>query len=216
MTDGKGPDSPSACFYMETVLLLTEPVLLTDIYIIFMLFRSNYGSVKISEYLAGFQIKAGGGKMEIYLIQHAESKSKEEDPERPLTDKGRNDTEKVASYARNHADIDIKIIFHSGKLRAIQTAEILAKFINPSEGFRESDGLEPMADPDIWAERISTSKGNIMLVGHLPHLGKLAGVLLNADESKNVVNFQNSGMVKLVQAEDGIWMMYWMIVPSIV
>lgn len=154
--------------------------------------------------------------MEIYLIQHGESQSKEEDPERPLTDKGRSDTERVAAYARNHADIDIKIIFHSGKLRAIQTAEIIAKYMNPSEGIRESDGLEPMADPDIWAERISTSKGNIMLVGHLPHLGKLVGVLLNADESKNVVNFQNSGIIKLIRPEGGAWMLDWIIVPSIV
>jgi len=154
--------------------------------------------------------------MEIYLMQHAESKSKDEDPERPLTDKGRGDTERVAAYGRNHTDIDIKIIFHSGKLRAIQTAEILAGYLSPAQGVRESDGLEPMADPDIWAERISTSKGNIMLVGHLPHLGNLAGVLLSADESKNVVNFQNSGIVKLARAEECDWMIDWIIVPSIV
>ncbi|UCE67022.1 MAG: phosphohistidine phosphatase SixA [Candidatus Zixiibacteriota bacterium] len=154
--------------------------------------------------------------MEIYLVQHAESKSKEEDPERPLTDEGFGNIDKIASYARKHIAISLRTIIHSGKLRARRTAEALAGYLEPTEGISESDGLEPMADPSIWAERISKSEKDIMLVGHLPHLAKLAGVLLSGDETKNVIGFQNAGIVKLIRDADDNWRIDWIIVPSIV
>jgi len=154
--------------------------------------------------------------MEIYLVQHAESKSKEEDPERPLTEAGFRNIEKIALYAKEHIPVDVKNIIHSGKLRAKQTAEVLAKHLNPLEGIDETDGLDPLADPSIWAERVSISKENIMLVGHLPHLEKLAGILLCGDETKNVIAFQNAGITRLSQDADDRWMIDWIIVPSVV
>lgn len=154
--------------------------------------------------------------MDVFLIQHAESKPKEEDPERPLTEEGLENINKISSYARQHINIGVDKIFHSGKLRAKQTAEVLAGYLKPAEGVSETDGLEPMADPTIWAKRISQIQNDIMLVGHLPHLGRLTSVLLGTDETKNVVNFQNAGMVKLSPDADGNWVIDWIIVPSIV
>lgn len=154
--------------------------------------------------------------MAVYLVQHAESKSKVEDPERSLTDEGLENINRISSYARQHINVSVDRIFHSGKLRAKQTAEVLTGFLKPAEGVSETDGLEPMADPTIWAKRISQSQNDIVLVGHLPHLGRLTSVLLGADETKNVVNFQNAGLVKLSQDADNNWMIDWIIVPSIV
>jgi phosphohistidine phosphatase len=66
--------------------------------------------------------------MLLYLVQHAESLSKEEDPTQSLSEKGMKDIKKVANYV---AGLNIKInqIFHSEKLRALQTAQILSDFI---------------------------------------------------------------------------------------
>ncbi len=153
--------------------------------------------------------------MAVFLVQHAESKSKAEDPERSLTEEGLENINKISSYARQHINIGVDKIFHSGKLRAQQTAEVLAGYLKPAEGVSETDSLEPMADPTIWAKRISQIQNDIMLVGHLPHLGRLTSVLLGADETKNVVNFQNAGMVKLSRDADNNWMIDWIIVPSI-
>ncbi len=36
-------------------------------------------------------------KMELYLVQHGEAKSKAEDPQRPLTQRGREDVARVAA-----------------------------------------------------------------------------------------------------------------------
>ena len=64
--------------------------------------------------------------MRIYLVQHGEAKKENEDPLRPLTEEGIKNAEKVASYLAK-LNLKIKKIFHSGKLRAKQTAEIYGK-----------------------------------------------------------------------------------------
>ena len=56
--------------------------------------------------------------MYLYLVQHAESMSKEQDPDRPLTEKGLADINRMARYAASHLAVDIRRIYHSGKLRA--------------------------------------------------------------------------------------------------
>lgn len=154
--------------------------------------------------------------MEVYLIQHAESKSKEEDPERPLTDEGLRNIKGVASYSRAHLNINVRQILHSGKLRAKQTAEVLAEHLNPPEGIKATDELDPMADPVIWAKRIAEIKNNIMLVGHLPHLGRLAGLLLCGDEDMDVIAFQNACVVNLTRYAESNWKLVWVIAPSII
>ncbi|MCK7508661.1 MAG: histidine phosphatase family protein [Desulfobacterales bacterium] len=81
--------------------------------------------------------------MDLYLVQHAEAKKEDEDPARPLSDKGVADITGVAQAALPllHA---IDTVFHSGKLRARQTAEILARHVEPAGGIRETDGLAPL------------------------------------------------------------------------
>jgi phosphohistidine phosphatase len=154
--------------------------------------------------------------MRVYLVQHAESKSKEEDPERSLTEEGLQSITRVAEYARNHTGIEVKEILHSGKLRARQTAEVLADHLNPPGGIKAADGLEPMADPLIWAERIATTKNDIMLVGHLPHLARLSGLLLCGKDNQGIIAFQNAGIVSLAGDSGSGWKILWSITPSII
>lgn len=154
--------------------------------------------------------------MKIYLVQHAESKGKEEDPDRSLTDEGLQNIGRVAVYAKLHLEIDVKEILHSGKLRARQTAEILTRHLNPPGGVKAVDGLEPLADPGIWAERIAADGNDIMLVGHLPHLARLAGVLLCGNEDQEIIAFRNAGIVCLEGDADSGWKLLWMITPSII
>jgi len=154
--------------------------------------------------------------MDLYLVQHAKSKAKEEDPERPLTDEGREEIEKMAIFAGKNCGIEVRKIIHSGKLRAKQTAEILAGKLRPPEGCEEADGLDPMAEPSTWARKIEDIDENIMLVGHLPHLGNLAGVLLYGDAAKNPINFHNSAIIRLVRNSEPRWLIDWIIVPSLI
>jgi phosphohistidine phosphatase len=152
--------------------------------------------------------------MNLYLVQHGEPKPKDIDPERPLSERGRQDVMKVARFAAQNCRISISHIHDSGKLRARQTADILAaEFGLPAPVV--IDGLAPMDDPAIWTCRLDGLTDSIMLVGHLPHLARLAAALLGVDPESAPVAFQMGGMVALAK-EEGKWSIHWMIIPAII
>ncbi len=154
--------------------------------------------------------------MYAYLVQHAAAKPKQEDAQRSLSDKGQADIDKVATYLAKHASVRVGQVVHSGKTRARQTAEILAAALHPARGVSEAPDLAPLDDPARWAERLSTAGEAIMLVGHLPHLSKLAALLICQDDTKKPVDFQNGGVVFLAREETGNWAVRWIVIPDIV
>ncbi len=154
--------------------------------------------------------------MQLYLIQHAEAKPKQEDPTRPLSAKGEADIKKVAAYIARNGNLQVPQIRHSGKLRAQQTAEALAKAIHPPQGVNQADDLSPLADPGLWAARLADTSENVMLVGHLPHMSKLAAYLLCQDENRKVVRFQMGGVLCLRRGQSGVWSVHWLVTPHIV
>lgn len=122
--------------------------------------------------------------MKLYLVQHAESKRKEEDHTRSLSDRGWKDIRKTANYAKEHLHIKVEQIVHSGKLRAKQTAEVLADHLNPPKAIITATNLEPLADPKAWKKRLVETTEDIMLVGHLPYLSKLLPICLLVMKTK--------------------------------
>jgi len=150
--------------------------------------------------------------MEVYLVQHGESKPETEDPARPLTDKGWREVESVARYLAD-LGIDVSQILHSGKLRAQQTAELVAQHLKPPQGIVEQEGLGPLDDPHKAKELISQAHESLMLVGHLPHLKNLVSLLILGETEKEVVNFTRGGVVRLVRSA-GSWSVDWALVPA--
>jgi phosphohistidine phosphatase len=153
--------------------------------------------------------------MLLYLVQHAEAKKEEEDPNRGLTDKGFKDIARTAVYAQKFG-LKMNSIYHSGKTRAIQTAQVLVDYLKPEKCIAQADGLAPMDDPEIWAKRLAGMNEDIMLVGHLPYMARLVGLLLCGDKEKMFVDFKMAGVVCLKRFEDGRWTIEWMIVPEMV
>ena len=152
--------------------------------------------------------------MFLYLVQHADAKREEEDPTRPLSKKGLQDINRVASYVSN-LNIRVYKIFHSNKLRAKQTAEVLSENVKSIKGVSEVEGLAPLDNPDIWAERLKDIPDDVILVGHLPHLAKLASLLICGNADKNVVGFKMGGIVCLKKDDAGVWSFEWMLTPEI-
>lgn len=153
--------------------------------------------------------------MELYLVRHAESKTKEEDPESGLTGPGFANVRKTAAYVKK-LDISVEIIYHSDKLRAKQTANELAAGIKSVTGLKQRESIAPMDDISSMKEEIQGSDKNIMIVGHLPYMVKLSSALLCGNENQNVVSFQNSCIVKLVRDEENKgWSVKWMLTPDI-
>ncbi len=152
--------------------------------------------------------------MFLYLVQHGEAKRQEEDLERRLTEKGVEDVRKVALYAKK-TGLRLDQIVHSAKPRARETAKIFAEHLKPGKGIDQADNLLPMDDPSLWAMRLAGMNENIMLIGHLPYMAKLAGLLLCEDMGKTFIDFKMGGIVCLKRL-DSRWAVEWMIVPEMV
>ncbi|UCH62928.1 MAG: phosphohistidine phosphatase SixA [Fidelibacterota bacterium] len=152
--------------------------------------------------------------MNLYLVRHAQPKAKEEDSQRSLSDQGRADIRKVAAHLGDRG-IEVSRILHSSKLRARQTAEALSERLHPSGDTSETDGLAPLDDPTVWSGRLAEIQENIMLVGHLPHLGLLADLLLAGETDQQGVSFKPGGVVCLKRDEEGRWSLRWTVVPEI-
>ncbi len=134
--------------------------------------------------------------MRVYLVQHGESKTEEEDPERPLSEKGAKEVRSLAKSLSGR--IKPSRICSSEKLRARQTAEIFAKELGvkkagPEAGLAPNDGTETA---------MGLLADGVMIVGHLPHLSKLASRLLVRDESTDIVKFQYGGVLCLEKEEE--------------
>lgn len=152
--------------------------------------------------------------MFLYLVRHGEAKSEKEDPERALTDKGLAGVLKVARYARTNG-VRVSAIFHSPKTRARQTAQLFAEQLKPEKGMDQSDNLLPMDDPGLWAHRLAGMKEDIMLVGHLPYLVRLAGLLVCGDTERTLVDLGTASIVCLNRM-DGGWAIAWMMAPEMI
>ena len=150
--------------------------------------------------------------MDFYLVRHGEAKAETEDPRRPLSDRGRREVEEVARAAAAKG-IRALAILHSDKLRAKETAEILARYLSPIGGVRETKGLGPQDDPLVAKAELEAAADSLMLVGHLPHLGRLASLLLTGDSEKGSVDFPPAGLVCLSHQE-GRWEMRWALGPE--
>ena len=154
--------------------------------------------------------------MKLYLIQHGETKPEVEDPERSLTAHGEEEVKKVALRTGNLNVVPSRI-FHSGKLRAKQTAELVAKGLRISPGRLEAaQGLNPNDDVKPWAKRIGNEKEDMMIVGHLPFLEKLVSHLLSGNENSRLVLFRNGAVVCLEQKEEKGWAVRWILIPEMV
>ncbi len=151
--------------------------------------------------------------MRVYLVQHGLAKDKSEDAERPLSDRGREDVARVAGFLSLFEKPQPEQIIHSGKLRARQTAEMFAEgWGRPS--VEQGPDLDPNADPSAWSAQLVSMSSDLMLVGHLPHMQRLAGLLLSGDCEREVVRFRNGGVACLERGENG-WSLCWQVNPTL-
>lgn len=153
--------------------------------------------------------------MKIYLAQHGETFTKEENAARPLTENGKKEITDVASFVTKSRQFALNKIYYSPKKRAEQTANIFGQFLQPEEWLEENEDLTPLADPSIWYEKIRTLKDDIMLIGHLPHLQKLASLLISGTEDNKTVDFQMGGVVCITRDDENKYAVKWAVIPRL-
>jgi phosphohistidine phosphatase len=122
--------------------------------------------------------------------------------------------EHMAQYLAS-VGVEVGRIEHSEKLRARQTAEILAAALHPRAGTTQVCGIAPNDDVQSVRERLQTEANDLMLVGHLPYLGRLVATLLGLGRDRTVVEFRMGGVVRLGRNQSGQWTLQWAVIPDL-
>lgn len=128
---------------------------------------------------------------------------------RPLSSLGRAQAAWVAERLRARGARP-SAVWHSGKLRARETAETAWRTLNPLASFSAARGLQPDDDPDTMAVVLAAEPGDVLVTGHMPHLGRLLHRLTTGLRDGGSASFPPHGCVAL-EREGDRWKECWRI-----
>ena len=144
--------------------------------------------------------------MRLILVHHGEAVGPDVDPRRPLSPSGREAVERLAQFAAARG-VKPAVVWHSGKLRAKETAEAFWRACNPFAEFSATRDLQPDDPPEWMRDRLRGETRDILIGGHYPHLPRLLALLLpgGSDRSgaQSPLTFPQNGVVVLRSDDDG-------------
>lgn len=151
--------------------------------------------------------------MKVYLVQHGLCFNESDDPLKHLTMEGKMETRLIGEFLREKG-VRVASIWHSGKPRALQTANILGDYVEYMR-MEEHKYMGPNDLTDAVLDNIAMLKDDIMIVGHLPFLNKLASHLIGGDETHYYFHMRNS-TVTMLEKHGDMWQIEWMLSPQLV
>ena len=147
--------------------------------------------------------------MFLYLVHHGDAVGPDVDPRRPLSQEGRAAVEQIAARAAG-LGASPAVVWHSGKLRAKQTAEIFWRACNALAELSASRDLQPDDPPQWMRDRLRGETRDILIAGHFPYLPRLLALLVTGGEAG--VLFPEHGIVALETLDEGAtWREVWRI-----
>jgi len=152
--------------------------------------------------------------MKLYVMQHGQACSKEQNPQRPLTERGSADVVAMGTILQR-AGVSCNRVIHSGKYRAQQTAELVVQALALDVPLESSDIINPNDDPQAFAWQSDSWDQDTMVVGHLPFLAKLVSHLLLGNETACFAEFTPGTIVCLEKRQTQGWQLDWMIRPDL-
>jgi len=153
--------------------------------------------------------------MRLYLVRHGHAQPEEVDPKRNLSEEGCHEAQTLATILKPH-NLEVDAIWHSGKPRAAQTAAILATGVRTRHGLAARADLGPLDPVSPFISVLETFAKDLMIVGHLPFLGRLAALLLAGNETLDLVTFEPCSLALLEHDQEGHWRLRWLLTPEIV
>ena len=154
--------------------------------------------------------------MKLYLVQHAEALVEDVDETRPLSDKGVQDAKAMAAFLRA-GGLRVDEIVHSGKMRAAQTAELLAEGVWTGNAPTKLDGLKPNDSTDHLCNTVMAAGGDLMVVGHMPFVARAAARCLMGADNAGLIKFEPGSVLCLERQEEGgeyHWSLEWFVKPA--
>jgi len=143
--------------------------------------------------------------LRIYLVHHGDALGPDVDPRRPLSQAGLAAVERLAAEAATRGARPA-LVWHSGKLRAKQTAEAFRRACNALAEFAATRDLQPGDQPAWIRDRLRGESRDVLIAGHFPHLPALLALLVGDETAR----FPLHGAVAL-RTDDGgeTWVEEW-------
>lgn len=151
--------------------------------------------------------------MRLYIARHGLALHRNIDPQNSLSEEGIAQIKKLAEHLQKK-QIQPSHIFHSGILRAYQTAEILNEYLKPELGILEFPGLLPDSSTEMITMDLRGRDQDVMLVSHLPFVNELVSDLVTGLTGFNLVNFYPGTLVSLMRL-DSRWIIEWVLNPEV-
>jgi len=151
--------------------------------------------------------------MTLYLVRHGKARKGGKDRLRPLTARGVRDIKSVAAFLKP-LRLRVTEIWHSDRVRAIQTTRIIVRAIGSGKMIEQSDlGPDDSIIPTV--RRSKGALGDLMIVGHQPFLGKLALNLLSVNTRREIIKLATSSVLAL-NNDEGKWVVQWLLIPVLI
>lgn len=153
--------------------------------------------------------------MKLYILRHGEALNAVEDTKRALSDTGIREVNVIADFLA-HRQVKIDQIYHSGKLRAEQTAKVIAHRLALTPNLQQLSGLLPEDSIKPIAVYCNHWQQNVLLVGHLPSIARLVSELLFNQEDRPCLDFQTAAIVCLERIMTFQWSIAWFVHPALI
>ena len=144
--------------------------------------------------------------MKVYLIHHANALTAEQDPERHLSELGRDQAARLGARLKKAGATPVRIL-HSDKQWTTETAERVAAAMG--EGDKTDTAAYPVGTGDDiqpFLAEIKASQGDIAMAGHVDYLMRSASKLLCGDEAIRMVEFKpGHGTAFCLDGEGNDW-----------
>jgi phosphohistidine phosphatase len=160
--------------------------------------------------------------MELYIVRHGIAVDREDakcppDPERYLTDEGKEKSRQVAKGVAEIASVP-DLILSSPYVRAAQTAEIFAEALEYSkQKIRTSDLLLPGAEPLQLFRELAKDKdlSTVFVFGHAPHLDDLLATAVGTKHHITSLKKAGVAFVELKRLSPPSGELVWLATPKL-
>jgi phosphohistidine phosphatase len=149
--------------------------------------------------------------LNLYILQHGEAVPKEIQPDRPLSEQGVRDIRILALHMQNMG-VQLGKVFHSGKLRAEQSARLIIDTISPELQPVQTEGLNPNDDPTVIVGDIEHMNENILIASHMPFVSRLCSSLLTGASEAEFASVP--GTLFCLEKADDKWRLAYMLTPD--
>ena len=144
--------------------------------------------------------------MKLYLVHHVDALSAEQDPRRHISQKGRDQADRLGTRLRALGVAPVRIL-HSDKQWTIDTAVRVAAKLGAENKTAKAAYPINTGDPVApFVAEIAKAGGDVMMCGHVDYLLRVASKLVCGDETRKVVEFKpGNGSAVCLEGEGKDW-----------